>query len=433
MKFINKLIVTCPVFVLSLGLISCSPEQSERDAFRLQEPEIFTEKSTGTKISNLEPGNTWSLEDRIRFQETDRSSLKLQIKSTCKSLQTNEIFDGSQTRALPKEVFIGEILPVSLLTRKNPLSSTQFQCSFTFIARNDKGSQHKFQLAARLLEEQPHKNRNTNIQVNGSPLETKEGEWPELKSSDLEKFWLMSARADHFQLSCNDLKTALQSKNDLIALTDLIRTLDTNKIQTSVQRSPEQTCRVLAFQNGSLQGWSSYFKIVWSSSKLQIQAVRLLPMIFNYSAVNMTTQKLYEVKIRNPYPFPVYFSLPSNKNIKAVYQNKFSTTVLANSPLRILFDKNTNGLILNTHQPNRLGLNAGAEVKVTLETQLIYLNMNSIALGFPFQSHAAMQIKRFENMKDELEVGSQDLIPRQLIFMHGDNVQNFRPYYLLQK
>lgn len=428
MKFINKLAAICPVVVLTLGLISCSPEQKdEKDHFRIQEPEIITEKSKATRFSNLETNLVWNVEDHIRFQETDRSGLKISIRSSCKSVQTNEVFEAVQTQPLPKELSIGEILPVSLLARKNPISSNQFQCSFAFTAINSKGSQHKFHLQTRLLEEQPHNSRNTEIQINGSTIETKSNEWPTLLSADLEKFWVISPRADRFQLSCNDLKASLFSKTDLVSIVEIIKTLDANQLQTSIQRSPEQTCRILSYQNRVLQGWSRYFKITWVDSKLDIQVNRLLSSEYWSSTVVGTIHKLYEVHVKNPYSFPVYFSIPEQQQITTLLFYNSNSAYKTPMPFAIHFDRNTKGLILNGKNPYRLGLNAGAQIKLTLQTHINRIVPMQMAYAFPFHNQAIMQINRFENMTDDLQTGVQNLVPRQMIHMKGGHVSNFNP------
>ena len=195
MKLINKLTVTCPLFVLIFGLISCSPEQPQKDNFSIQEPEVITDKNRSVKLASLEPGLIWNTEDRIQFKEEDRAGLQLQVKASCRSIATNEVYEETQFKAYPRELLIGDILPLSLLARKNPATSKQFQCSFAFAASNSNGSQHRFQIQARTLEEPPHTSRNTSLKINGSIVETKPGEWPLLKSNEFEKYWFMSPRA----------------------------------------------------------------------------------------------------------------------------------------------------------------------------------------------------------------------------------------------
>lgn len=429
MKSISKLFALYPVFVLSLGLISCSPEQkAEQDHFRIQEPEIITKKTKSVKLTRFEPHLVWNVEDRLRFQEADRSGLKLSIRSSCRSMQNNDVYESVQTRPFPKELLIGEILPLPLVTRKNPQGLTQFQCSFAFSAINSKGSQHKFQLPERLLEEQPLVSRNTSLQLNGSDLEIKANDWPVLKSSELEKFWVMSPRADRFQLHCNAMKTSIYAKTDLVSIIEILKTLDAETIQSSIQRSPEQMCRILAFQGESLQGWSSYFKILWMDSKLELHAQRTLAREYWRQTVHGTHHKIYEVKIKNPYSFPVYFSIPEQKEITTLSMRSNDFGYKFQLPFSISYDKSARGIILNEKKPFRIGLNVGAEITVSLSVQMLQnCGAKEIGYAFPFHGLSAMQIKRFESMTDDLEVGRQDLVPKKIIGISNGQTSGFNP------
>ncbi len=429
MKPINKLFARYPIFVLTLGLISCSPEKKpEQDHFRIQEPEIITAKTKAVKFTQLTNEMIWNVEDHIRFQEVDRSGLQLSFRSSCKSVQNNEVFESAQTRPLPRELYIGEMLPPSLLTRKNPQGLTQFQCSFTFAAINNKGSQHKFQLPTRLLEEQPLVSRNTSLQMNGSSIETKTNEWPLFNATELEKFWVMSPRADRFELRCNDLKASLYAKTDFVSITEIIKTVHAAEIQNSIQRSPEQICRILSYQGDVLQGWSSYFRIIWSESKLEIQHQRHLAPIYWASGVHGTHHKVYEVKIKNPYNFPVYFSIPEQSEITTLYMLHNNSALKFKIPFAIAFDKATTGLILSEKKPFRMGLNAGAQVTLSLNVQMLRkCGAKEIGYAFPFNNLSVLQIKRFENMTDDLEVGKQDLVPRKIIGISNSVVNGFNP------
>ncbi len=429
MKSTSKLFTLYPVFVLTLGLISCSPEQKQdKDHFRIQEPEFIAGKAKAIKFTQLEHQTIWNVEDQIRFQEADRSGLQLSLRSTCKSMLSNEVYESVQTRPLPRELFIGEILPPTLLTRKNPQGLTQFQCSFAFAAINSKGSQHKFQLPARLLEEQPLVGRNTSLQINGTNIETKPNEWPMFNSAELEKFWVMSPRADRFQLRCNDLKASLYAKADFVSITEILKTVEAEQIQTSIQRSPEQTCRILSYQNEVLQGWSSYFRITWSDSKLNIQHQRHLAPIYWASGVHGTHHKVYEVKIKNPYTFPVYFSIPEQREITTLHMLQNNSGQKFKLPFSISYDKTTTGLILNEKKPFRIGLNAGAQIILSINVQMLRkCGAKEIGYAFPFQSLSILQLKRFENMTDDLEIGRQDLVPRKLIGISNSQVNGFNP------
>lgn len=419
MPFIYRTIIIYPVFVLFLGLISCSPDQPEKDSLRIQEPEILTEKRNPIKISALEPNFTWSLQDRIRFQE---SGLKLSVQSTCLSAQTQESYEGQQMRPMPRELVLAEVLPPTLLIRKN-VRDTQFHCSFTFTAINDKGSQHRFKLPARLLEERPNEGLQASLQINGAPTETKQ-----FGSSDLEKVWVMSPRANQFQLSCADLQIKMKSTTDLVSLSELFKNSDAEKIQISIQRAPTQPCRILTYQNGLLNGWSSVFSIEWASSKLDIQSTATLHKEYWPQTVFGFTFKLYEVTIKNPYPFPIYFSIPNQHEIVVFAMDTEDFGLKLTQPFAIQFDKATKGLVLDEKKPHRIGLNAGSQVTFSLTAKFTkFCNYRSLAYAYPFHSLAALQIKRFLNMTDDLEVGTQDFVPRKAIAVKSGHVSGFTP------
>jgi len=420
MPFIYRTIIMYPVFVLFLGLISCSPEQPEKDSLRIQEPEILTEKRNPIKISSLEPNFTRNLQDRIRFQEI---GLRLSIKSTCLSAQTQETYESQQVRPIPRELLIAEILPPTLLTRKNPKESQQFHCSFTLAAINNKGSEHRFKIPPRLLEERFNESFQTSLQVNGAPTEA-----TTFGSPDLEKVWVLSPRANSFHLSCIDLQIKMKSSTDLVSLNELLKSSDAEKIQISIQRAPTQSCRILTYQNGLLNGWSSIFTIDWPSSKLDIQATSTINPEYWPQTVFGTLFKPYEVTIKNPYPFPIYFSIPNQQEIIVLAMQTEEFGYKLTQPFSIQFDKSTKGLILNEKKPSRIGLNVGAQVTFRLIAKFTnFCNHRTIAFVYPFHSLSVLQIKRHLNMTDDMEVGAQDFVPRKAVASKNGHVSGFTP------
>lgn len=431
MTLINKITVTGPLIVLTIGLISCSPEKPHKDQFSIQEPEVITEKTKVARITNLDPQSAWNFEDRIRFQEQNRDNLRLAVHSACKSALNGAIFEGSTTRSLPREISIGELLPVTLLTRKNPKIQTQFQCAFQVSVFNDKGSKHTFRLPNRMLEEPPTGSRNFNIQNNGSPLETKPGEWPVLHSDNLEKYWLLSPKADQFQLYCNDLKADLNAMADFVSIIEVIKSTSAEKLQSSIQRSPEQVCRVLALQNQVLQGWSPYFNLVWENSKLEITQQIKHNQIYWYPNEIGHTRTLYEVRIKNPYPFPVYFSIPNINALPVLILTTSGHSLFKSQyPLSITYNKATTGLVVNDKAPYRVGLNSGASAvfSVSIQVQAGCPLMDAGAIALPFDGMARLRIKRFENLTDDYELGTQDFLHPALDYIRnsrtsGINIQ----------
>ncbi len=337
-------------FVFILGLASCSEDNlpsgssTPPDPGDLPQQEIPTEPwripapslHFEAQLDLYSGENTLRLSDQEQIGQISRlafadylqfgsdsesvQGVRLQVLSQCLSLRGSNRYEQrfDLSMAFSPRVYIYQILPTSAL-HVNTLSQSPIHCGFQFVAVNETGSKHHFILQT-LPIELADTHRDAHVKLGRTPLHFQPLAKRVVTEDRISEVFVDTL---HPEVQALELQCEIFSSEPVQQVGPFFsRPLSEFHLYTQgvkfqppwkdpfIER-PHQKCRVFAFGDDRLLGFSEVFELRFKASPLRLETRQLpIPPVAPQYNEWTNSRPYFAHRIQNPSPGPIAVSFP---------------------------------------------------------------------------------------------------------------------------
>lgn len=293
------------LILLSFGLASCAPDQPKVDVFKVSAPSIH--QANGQTLGWSEMGRaqptTLSTSDSLKFgQEMASPTVTLSVSSSCS-------FKGAEVRThstwlAPKELSLLQILPRAVILSP---PSPAIPCTIHFIARNENGSTHLFDLP-KFLVLPTVVGTDLQIKKDGAFLNQRGTEIETIVLTEWSHYFAVQPPGGRLDLECERHRIPSLSHQDVTSFVKFDATRATSfEPKTPLATYPTQYCRVIQFHGEQRLALSPLLRIEFPSARLEVAS--RMSKKFDFDS-------LAQIHLRNPNLFAITLRLPAPANRK---------------------------------------------------------------------------------------------------------------------
>lgn len=257
-------------FVLSAGLVSCSPEKKIRDVYQAPPPVIQSSQTRlDLKSWDGQRKKQFELQDSLDF--TASAPARIQIRAQCRSGGDNwyaaTFFSGVA------QVYIWQVLPEEVLTQE--LDKKPVECALELNLFNSAGSNHIFALSSVPVVEQ----RPPLVRVAHENSENIAGPLLRITPPQMQDVRIRYANSANAaaQLFCQDMKLKALPFEQVLDLSHFDYAspeLRSERSALVLHERPVQICRALIIQQGQKAALSDLIQIVLPRAPLIFQKTK---------------------------------------------------------------------------------------------------------------------------------------------------------------
>lgn len=259
----------CPALVLISGLVSCAPDEKQKDKFVAPPPRIIRGgQAIELQTWDRDANKNLDIQDLVDASAAHPASID--VVSRCRHGQRDMDHKIQKSGA---QISVFQLLPAEILAgdlREKPVT-----CSFEMILRNGQGSKHIFNIAFAQIKDE----RDPTLiigRVAQNPIRRRERlTLPTLEGLRVRADLLPQGQA---HVLCQDFKTAEIQYQNTVQLGDLDFArliVHPGKPANAGDVRPLQLCRAVVSEAGLPQAVSSIFELQLPRRPVEINAVSL--------------------------------------------------------------------------------------------------------------------------------------------------------------